>query len=101
MKMETKKVFKMSLAQPELLRDSIKVLSGLISEARLHISEDGLRIVEMDSANVGMTIWQLIPSACVEYELNPSEQQDKDFNEQNEAARGNAMPKSPKEITIG
>ena len=67
--METKKAFKMSLAQPELMRDSIKVLPGLLNEARLHISNDGLKITEMDPANVAMAIWHLLPSSCLEYEL--------------------------------
>ena len=57
--------FKMVLAQPELLRDSIKVLSGLLTEARLQISQEGLKIIEMDAANVGMAIWQLLPSSFV------------------------------------
>ena len=69
--MELKKKFSMTLAQPELLRDSIKVLSGLFNEARLHIGKDGLKIIEMDSANVGMAVYHLLPSACVEYETRP------------------------------
>lgn len=67
--MEVKKKFSMTLAQPEILRDSIKVLSGLITEARLNISKDGLKITELDPANVSMAIWHLLPSACVEYEI--------------------------------
>ena len=68
--MEANKKFSMTLAVPEILRDSIKVLSGFINEARLNISKDGIKIVEMDAANVGMAIYHLLPSACVEYEIN-------------------------------
>ena len=66
--MENNKKFSMTLAQPEILKDSIKVLSGLITEARLNISREGIKIIEMSPSNVGMAIWQLLPSACVEYE---------------------------------
>jgi len=60
---------KLTLAEPKHLKDSISIISELVSEARLKIGTDGIELVAMDPANVAMVIFKLFSSCFVEYEV--------------------------------
>ena len=65
--------FKIVLAKPSYLKDSIGILCNLINEARIRFSEDKIEIIEMDAANVCMVHWELLSSCCtitITYNLN-------------------------------
>jgi len=47
------------IADSSLLKDSISVISDLVSEARFKISRDGLELIAMDPANVAMVVFKL------------------------------------------
>lgn len=57
------------LADPALLKDSISIISDLVSEARFKVTRDGLELAAMDPANVAMVVFKLLSSSFTEYEL--------------------------------
>jgi proliferating cell nuclear antigen len=61
---------KLTLADPTLLKDSISVISDLVTEARFKINKDGIELVAMDPANVAMVIYKLLSSSFTEYEID-------------------------------
>lgn len=61
--------FRITLSYPELLVKSINILKEFVSEARIKITKNELRIIEMDNANVGMVVYRLLSSACTEYDV--------------------------------
>lgn len=60
---------KLTLADPKYLKDSISIISELVTEARFKISKAGIELVAMDPANVAMVIFKLLASSFVEYEV--------------------------------
>lgn len=60
---------KLSLAEPKFFKDSIAIISELVSEARFSIGPNGITLVAMDPANVAMVIFKLLPSMFAEYKL--------------------------------
>jgi len=60
---------KLVLADPTLFKDSINVISELVTEARLKIQKDAVELVAMDPANVSMVIFKLLSSAFTEYQV--------------------------------
>lgn len=63
---------KLSLAEPKFFKDSISIISELVSEARFSISKDGITLIAMDPANVAMVIFRLLPTLFTEYKLTES-----------------------------
>ncbi len=61
---------KLSLADPKFLKDSITIISELVSEARFKITPDAIELVAMDPANVAMVIFKLLSSTFVEYSVD-------------------------------
>jgi len=61
---------KLSLAEPKYLKESISIISELVSEARFKITKDAIELVAMDPANVAMVIFKLLSSAFVEYDID-------------------------------
>lgn len=61
--------FKICLAEPSYLKDSIEILSEMINEARIKITKTQLEIVEIDPASVCMVSFKLLSSACVEWDV--------------------------------
>ena len=45
---------KLSLAEPTYLKESISIISDLVSEARFKVTPDAIELVAMDPANVAM-----------------------------------------------
>lgn len=58
---------KLTLAEPKYLKDSITIISDLVSEARFSISPESIQLVAMDPANVAMVIFRMMPSLFSEY----------------------------------
>ena len=60
---------KLTLADTKFIKDSIAILSELVTEARFKISKESIELVAMDPANVAMVIFKLLSSAFVDYEV--------------------------------
>ena len=61
---------KLSLSDTSYLRDSISIISELVTEGRFTITKNGFELVAMDPANVAMIIYKLLPSSFTEYQVN-------------------------------
>ncbi len=59
----------LTIAEPQILKESINVISELVSEATLKFDQDKIEIVAMDPANVAMIVFKLLSSAFVEYSV--------------------------------
>ncbi|MBT3464362.1 proliferating cell nuclear antigen (pcna) [archaeon] len=60
---------KLTLADSKLLKDSVSIISDLVTEARFHITKDSINLVAMDPANVAMVIFKLLSSSFIEYSV--------------------------------
>ncbi len=60
---------RLTLAEPKYLKESISIISELVNEAKIRISNDGIELVAMDPANVAMVIFRLLPTAFTEYDV--------------------------------
>jgi proliferating cell nuclear antigen len=61
---------KITLAQPDILRDSISTISELVSEVRFKVNATALEMIAMDAANISMIIFKMFSSACIEYKVD-------------------------------
>lgn len=59
---------KLTLAEPKYLKDSLTIISEIVTEATLHLTEDGVELIAMDPANVAMIQFRLLSSSFVTYE---------------------------------
>ena len=64
---------KLMLAESRLLKDSVNIISDLVSDVRIKLDKDKLEIVAMDPANVAMVIFRLMNSAFLEYDVSKEE----------------------------
>jgi proliferating cell nuclear antigen len=60
---------KLTLAEPRLLKDSISIISDLVTETRIRVLKDYIELVAMDPANVAMVIFRMPSSCFAEYEV--------------------------------
>jgi len=60
---------RLTLAEPQYFKDSIAIISELVTETHLKITPDQLQIIAMDPANVAMVLYKLLSSAFVEYDV--------------------------------
>ncbi|MEK6984674.1 MAG: proliferating cell nuclear antigen (pcna) [Nanoarchaeota archaeon] len=60
---------RLTLANPSYLKESISIISDLVTEARFKITPDAMELVAMDPANVAMVIFKLLSSSFTEYEI--------------------------------
>jgi len=60
---------KLTLAEPKYLKESINIISELVTEGRFKITANGIELVAMDPANVAMVIYKLLSSCFVEYNI--------------------------------
>lgn len=58
---------KLTLAETKLLKDSVTIISDLVTEVRFQVKKDALELIAMDPANVAMVVYKLLSSAFVEY----------------------------------
>ncbi|MBN2880980.1 proliferating cell nuclear antigen (pcna) [Candidatus Woesearchaeota archaeon] len=61
---------KLTLTDNRLLKDSITVISDLVTEGQFKITKKGMELVAMDPANVAMVIFKLHASAFSELDLD-------------------------------
>ncbi len=61
---------KLTLADPKLLKDSVSIISELVTEASFSITKDSIDLVAMDPANVAMVIYKLLGSSFTEYKVD-------------------------------
>ena len=61
---------RLALAETKYLKDSISIISDLVTEARFKVTKDSLELVAMDPANVAMVIFKLLSSSFTEYKLD-------------------------------
>ena len=60
---------KLALAEPRYLKDSISIISDLVNETRIKVSNDGIELIAMDPANVAMVVFRLFPGVFTEYSV--------------------------------
>lgn len=60
---------KLTLADGKYLKDSISIISDLVTEGRFKITSNGMELVAMDPANVAMVIFKLLSSTFTEYQV--------------------------------
>lgn len=60
---------RITLAEPSYLKESISVISDLVSEGRFKITPNGVELVAMDPANVAMVIFKLLSSCFSDYQV--------------------------------
>jgi proliferating cell nuclear antigen len=58
----------LKLDNPKLLADAIAIISEVVTEVRIRLTEEGLSIVAVDPANVAMVIFKLPKSSFSQYE---------------------------------
>jgi proliferating cell nuclear antigen len=60
---------KLTLAEPKYLKESISLISEIVTEATLKITSEAVQLVAMDPANVALVMFKLLSSSFVTYEL--------------------------------
>lgn len=60
---------KLTLAEPKFIKDSITIISDLVSEGRFKVTPTSIELIAMDPANVAMVIFKLLSSSFVEYDV--------------------------------
>ena len=60
---------KLTLAEPKYLKESIAIISELVTETQFKVTPDAITLVAMDPANVAMVIFKLLSSTFVEYDV--------------------------------
>ncbi len=65
---------KLVLAEPRYFKESVSIISELVSEAKFKASSDGLELVAMDPANVAMVIFKLLSSSFTQYDVKKPEE---------------------------
>jgi len=58
---------RLTLSEPNYLKDSVSIISELVNEASFKIKPNSVELVAMDPANVAMVIFKLLSSAFTEY----------------------------------
>ncbi|MBW2988098.1 proliferating cell nuclear antigen (pcna) [Candidatus Woesearchaeota archaeon] len=64
------KRMKLTIAEPGLLKDCIAIISELVNEGQFEVNKEGIELIAMDPANVGMVIFKLLSSCFVEYKVD-------------------------------
>ena len=64
---------KVVLAEPRFLKESVNIISDLVSDVQIKFDSDKLEIVAMDPANVAMIIFRMLSSSFVEYSVEGEE----------------------------
>jgi len=62
------------LAEPRLLKESINIISDLVNEVTLNVTQDCIELIAIDPANVAMIDFKLLSSAFVEYTVEKPEE---------------------------
>lgn len=65
---------KLVLAEPRYFKESVAIISELVSEVKLKVKKDRLELIAMDPANVAMVIFNLLSSSFTKYEVGEEEE---------------------------
>lgn len=65
---------KLVLAEPRYFKDSIAILSDIVSDVKFKATADGLELIAMDPANVSMVIFKLLSSCFTHYGIKETEE---------------------------
>ncbi len=65
---------KLVLAEPRYFKESISIISELVSEGSFKVEKNGLKLVAMDPANVAMVCFELLSSCFTQYEAGENEE---------------------------
>ena len=65
---------KLVLAEPRYFKESIAIVSELVTEAKFKFNSTGLELIAMDPANVAMVIFKLLSSSFTQYEVKEQEE---------------------------
>lgn len=65
---------KLVLAEPKFFKESISIVSDLVTEAKFKFNKNGLELVAMDAANVAMVIFKMLSSCFTQYEVKEEEE---------------------------
>ncbi len=65
---------KLVLAEPKYFKDSVSIISELVSEVKIKVGKDALEVVAMDPANVAMVVFKLLASGFTKYEVKEAEE---------------------------
>lgn len=60
---------KLTIAEPKYLKESVSIISEIVTEATLKINEDGIELIAMDPANVALVVFRLLSSSFVSFEI--------------------------------
>lgn len=60
---------KLTLSEPKFLKESVSIISDLVTEGSFKINSDAIELIAMDPANVAMVIFKLLSSSFVEYSV--------------------------------
>ena len=63
-------MFTLKVNDTKLLNNTIGTISEFITDATFNITNEGLKLVAMDPANISMVILTILPSAFTEYQVN-------------------------------
>src|SRR4030066_1456866 len=61
---------KLTLADSKLLKESVSIISELVTEARFHVTKTSIDLIAMDPANVAMVIFKLLSTSFTEYHVD-------------------------------
>ncbi len=59
----------LTLAEPRLLKESMNIISELVTEVTIRVDKDKIEIIAIDPANVAMVDFKLLSSAFMEYSV--------------------------------
>lgn len=65
---------KLVLAEPRYFKDSIAIISELVTEVKFKAGPNGLKLIAMDPANVAMVNFELFSSSFTKYEVQGEEE---------------------------
>lgn len=60
---------KLTLAEPKLLKDSISIISDLVTETEFLVTKEKFELIAMDPANVSMVIFRMNSNLFAEYDV--------------------------------
>ncbi len=64
---------KLTLADPKYLKESVSIISDLVTEGTFKVTPDNIELVAMDPANVAMVVFRLMGSTFTEYDVKKPE----------------------------
>ncbi|MBU1199417.1 MAG: proliferating cell nuclear antigen (pcna) [Nanoarchaeota archaeon] len=64
---------KLTLADSKYLKESVSIISDLVTEGTFKVTPDNIELIAMDPANVAMVIFKLMGSTFTEYDVKKPE----------------------------